>query len=36
MKVKVDEKEYLDLIKRVDRLERAIYCSCMNNIGDMK
>lgn len=24
MKVKVDEKEYLDLIKRVDRLERAV------------
>ena len=24
MKVKVDEKEYLDLIKRVERLERAI------------
>lgn len=24
MKVKVDEKEYLDLIKKVDRLERAV------------
>ena len=24
MKIKVDEKEYLNLIKRVDRLERAV------------
>lgn len=24
MKIKVDEKQYLDLIKRVDRLERTI------------
>lgn len=24
MKVKVDEKEYLDLIKKVERLERAV------------